>query len=213
MSPSITIPIWFGNCSAKYGLEIVSIDADWPIWSHNCIEVLNKTIVWADMLGCHTIITTDSDKYPEGRTDDGVVRHHPLSLSPVCCRSAKRHKVKIALEPHGYLTTKPDALLRLVTQNNSDMIGINFDTGNSFIAGQDPVAFLDRVKEHVIHMHVKDVSGAAGRGDARRRDGHCLERGRAGRRHQRRKYLEMPGYHDRHRARGRRFAQKPAAIF
>ena len=55
-----------------------------------------------------------------------------------------------------------------MTQNNSDFIGVNFDTGNSFIAGQDPVAFLDFVKDHVIHTHIKDVSSelaAAMRGE------------------------------------------------
>ena len=158
-SPYVSIdhdPYLVRDLLAKYGLELVSIDADWPIWSHNCIEVLNKTIVWADMLGCKTLITTDSDRYPEGRTDAewfDVIRYHFSCVLP----TAKRHNVKIAIEPHGYLTTKPEALLRLVTQNGSDLVGVNFDTGNSFIAGQDPVAFLERVKDHVIHMHVKDV--------------------------------------------------------
>lgn len=169
-SPYVSIdhdPYLVRDLLAKYGLECVSIDADWPIWSHNCIEVLSKTIVWADMLGCRTIITTDSDKYPEGRTDAewfDIIKYHLSCVIPV----ANRHNVKIALEPHGYLTTKPDRLLRLVTQNKSDRIAVNFDTGNSFIAGQDPVAFLDQVKEHVIHMHIKDVSqgrAAAMRGE------------------------------------------------
>jgi sugar phosphate isomerase/epimerase len=159
-SPYVSIdhdPYMVRDLLAKYGLTCVSIDADWPIWSHNCIDVLNKTIVWADMLGCDTVITTDSDKYPEGRTDEewfDIIRYHLSCVLPV----AKRHNVKVALEPHGYLTTKPEAMLRLVTQNKSDLVVINFDTGNSFIAGQDPVAFLELVKDHVIHMHLKDVS-------------------------------------------------------
>ena len=32
------------------------------------------------------------------------------------------------------------------------------DTGNTFIAGQDPVAFLNKFKDKVSHFHVKDVS-------------------------------------------------------
>jgi inosose dehydratase len=161
-SPYVSIdqdPYIIRDLLAKYDLKLVSIDADWPIWSHHAIEVLNRTILWADMLDCHTIITTDSDKYPEGRTDAewfDIIRYHLSCVIPV----AERHNAEIALEPHGHLTTKPDALLRLVTQNNSDRIKINFDTGNSFIAGQDPVAFLDRVKEYVTHMHIKDVSQA-----------------------------------------------------
>jgi sugar phosphate isomerase/epimerase len=35
---------------------------------------------------------------------------------------------------------------------------MNMDTGNTFIAGQDPVAFLDRFLPSVSHVHIKDVS-------------------------------------------------------
>ena len=45
---------------------------------------------------------------------------------------------------------------------------VNFDTGNTFIAGQDPVAFLERFKERVAHVHIKDVSqslAASSRGE------------------------------------------------
>ena len=118
--------------------------------------MLTKTIVWGDAIGCPLYITTDSDKYPAGRSDEEwfqIIKYHLSCVLPV----AERHGATIALETHGYLTTKPDALWRLVTQNGSDRVGINFDTGNAFIAGQDPVAFLDKVKDRVVHMHIKDV--------------------------------------------------------
>jgi sugar phosphate isomerase/epimerase len=35
---------------------------------------------------------------------------------------------------------------------------MNMDTGNTYIAGQDPVAFLQKFKHKVSHVHVKDVS-------------------------------------------------------
>ena len=35
---------------------------------------------------------------------------------------------------------------------------MNLDTGNTFIAGQDPVAFCRRFLDKVSHVHVKDVS-------------------------------------------------------
>ena len=159
-SPYVSIdhdPYVIRDLLAKYDLELVSIDADWPIWDYNCISVLNKTIVWADMLGCDMIITTDSDQYPEGRTEQewlDIIKYHFSCVLPV----AQRHGVRIAIEPHGQLTTKPDTMLQLATQNHSDLIGINFDTGNSYIAGQDPVAFVEKVKDYIIHMHIKDVA-------------------------------------------------------
>jgi sugar phosphate isomerase/epimerase len=35
---------------------------------------------------------------------------------------------------------------------------MNMDTGNTFIAGQDPVAFLRQFVARVSHVHIKDVS-------------------------------------------------------
>jgi sugar phosphate isomerase/epimerase len=35
---------------------------------------------------------------------------------------------------------------------------MNMDTGNTFIAGNDPVKFLKRFLKRVAHVHVKDVS-------------------------------------------------------
>jgi sugar phosphate isomerase/epimerase len=41
---------------------------------------------------------------------------------------------------------------------DSPYLRMNMDTGNTFIAGQDPVAFLTKFKNKVSHVHVKDVS-------------------------------------------------------
>jgi sugar phosphate isomerase/epimerase len=164
-SPYISVdddPFIIRDLLQKYGLELVSIDCDYPIWSHHSIDVLIKSIVFGDMIGCRLFVTTDSGNYPPGRSDEEwlrVIKYHFDCVLPV----AERHNAVIAIEPHGYLTTKPDALWRLATQNASDRIGINFDTGNSFIAGQDPVAFLEKVKDRVVHMHIKDVSEALAR--------------------------------------------------
>jgi sugar phosphate isomerase/epimerase len=51
---------------------------------------------------------------------------------------------------------------------DSPYLRMNVDTGNTFIAGQDPVSFLERFKASVSHVHVKDVSqslAAAARGE------------------------------------------------
>jgi inosose dehydratase len=66
--------------------------------------------------------------------------------------------VNINIEIHGYFTTKPDMLDKMLEFSKSRYFGVNFDTGNSFISGQDPVAFLKRVIGRVNHVHIKDVS-------------------------------------------------------
>ncbi len=62
------------------------------------------------------------------------------------------------IEPHGYFTTKPDMMARMLDFCDSPYLGLNMDTGNTFIAGQDPVAFLERFIGRVRHVHIKDVS-------------------------------------------------------
>jgi sugar phosphate isomerase/epimerase len=41
---------------------------------------------------------------------------------------------------------------------DSPLLRMNLDTGNTFIAGQDPVKFLRRFRHKVAHLHIKDVS-------------------------------------------------------
>lgn len=72
------------------------------------------------------------------------------------------------VEPHGYFTTKPDMMEKMLDFCNSPYLRMNMDTGNTFIAGQDPTVFLKRFIDKVSHVHIKDVSeslAAAARGE------------------------------------------------
>jgi sugar phosphate isomerase/epimerase len=72
--------------------------------------------------------------------------------------TAVHYNMIINIEPHGYYTTKPDFMARMLDFFDTPLLRMNMDTGNTFIAGQDPVAFLTRFKDRVSHVHVKDVS-------------------------------------------------------
>ena len=81
---------------------------------------------------------------------------------------AEAYEITINIEPHGYFTTNPDVMAEMLAFVDSPYLRMNMDTGNTFIAGQDPVAFLERFRDKVSHVHVKDVSAslaAAARGD------------------------------------------------
>ena len=71
---------------------------------------------------------------------------------------AERYKIIIDIEPHGYYTTKPEFMEKMLAFVDSPYLRMNMDTGNTFIAGQDPVAFLNKFKDKVSHVHIKDVS-------------------------------------------------------
>jgi sugar phosphate isomerase/epimerase len=81
---------------------------------------------------------------------------------------AEAYEMIISIEVHGYFTTNPDMMAKMLAFCDSPYLRLNLDTGNTFIAGQDPVAFCERFKNKVTHVHVKDVSeslAAAVRGE------------------------------------------------
>lgn len=71
---------------------------------------------------------------------------------------AERYQMIIDIEPHGYYTTKPEFMEKMLAFVDSPYLRMNMDTGNTYIAGQDPVAFLKKFSHKVSHVHVKDVS-------------------------------------------------------
>jgi sugar phosphate isomerase/epimerase len=65
--------------------------------------------------------------------------------------------VKFALELHKAITARPDCLQRLLRRFGPDELGVNLDTGNSFLAGNDPVTCAASVADRVVHVHIKDI--------------------------------------------------------
>jgi sugar phosphate isomerase/epimerase len=51
---------------------------------------------------------------------------------------------------------KSETFLEIVGQIDSPYFGINFDPSNAIIAGEDPIALLERIKERVVTMHASD---------------------------------------------------------
>ena len=71
---------------------------------------------------------------------------------------AERRGVKIGLEPHAQYSKTPEGLDRIYNLVKSPAIGINLDTGNAYLAGQDVYAWLERVASRLVHLHAKDIS-------------------------------------------------------
>jgi len=143
----------------KRGLTVTCLDAHYPLWSYRCIEHMRMAVLFADQMGVDAIGTTDADKLPEGMSEEEaftVIKYH---LGEVL-KFADRHKIAVCLEPHGRLTNHPEKMKRLVTCHGSDYLRINFDTGNSFVAGWQPQEFLAAVIDKVHHCHVKDVAAS-----------------------------------------------------
>ena len=116
-----------------------------------------KSIPWAKLAGCPRIATTDGLHRPEGLNDDEAMELMKRSYGQIV-EVAEAYEITVNIEVHGYFTTNPDRLEQMLAFCRSPYLRLNLDTGNSFIAGQDPVAFCRRFQGCVNHVHVKDVS-------------------------------------------------------
>lgn len=146
---------------AQYDVAFSQIDAAFPLSlpegaSLGVTYALN-TIRWAHIVGCDHIDTTDDRFAPPGLSDAQALEMMKRSYHQIVA-AAERYKIIIDIEPHGFYTTKPEFMEKMLAFVDSPYLRMNFDTGNTFIAGQDPVAFLQRFKHKVSHVHIKDVS-------------------------------------------------------
>lgn len=104
-------------------------------------------------------ITTEGDPHtPFGRglSDAEAIfcvkekLHEPL-------RMAADMGVTVLLEPHGRLTDSIDHMQRLLHECDSPALRINLDTGNLWLGGGDPLAFIRTFGGKIQHVHWKDL--------------------------------------------------------
>ncbi len=150
----------------KLGLKPSQLDVSFPINRWECIDFIRKGIMFANLLGCPCVDTTDGKYKLEGMSDKeqiGIIKYHLAQ----CVSVAENHKVILNVEPHGPFTNNVATITEIVEHFDSEYVQMNFDTGNTFIAGNDPLEFLKATRKYVNHVHVKDVSqelAAAARG-------------------------------------------------
>jgi inosose dehydratase len=144
-----------------YGVKFSQLDAAYPLSLPNAASIgttyINNSIRWAYLAGCTHIDTTDHMFKPEGQTDEQALELMKRIYGEVL-ETAVLYNMIINIEPHGYYTTKPEFMAQMLNFFDTPLLRMNMDTGNTFIAGQDPVAFLNRFKHKVSHVHIKDVS-------------------------------------------------------
>lgn len=154
----------------KLGIQFSQLDAAFPLsrpeGASLGVEYILRSVRWAHIAGCPRIDTTDDRFKPESMTEREALDQMRRIYSQVV-KVAEQYGIVINIEPHGYFTTKPELMEEMLAFVDSPFLRMNMDTGNTFIAGQDPVAFLERFKQRVSHVHIKDVSeslAAASRG-------------------------------------------------
>jgi len=120
------------------------------------VEYLKQAVRFAAECGA-PVINTDEGPKPKWTTEaeDFTLMRYTLREAAFL---AEARNIKIGLEPHQQYSKTLKGLDRIYGLVDSPAIGINFDTGNSYLSGQDPIAWLKHVADRLVHVHAKDIS-------------------------------------------------------
>ena len=145
----------------QMGLQISQIDGSYPLMGPDGstfgVQYVQQSIRFAAELGCPMVDTIDGAFEIEGLDKDEVFRITCDNYRQ-CLPWAEDYGIIINIEPHGPYTTDGDFMERLFAYFDSEYLRFNFDTGNSFISGLDPLEYLKRFRKYLSHAHIKDVS-------------------------------------------------------
>ena len=141
----------------KAGVKVSGFSAHCPLCKPEIsTEYLKQAIRFAAEAGA-PVCNTDEGPKPKWTTveEDHVLMRYVLREASYLAES---RGILIGIEPHQQYSKHPDGLDRIYNLVQSMAIGINFDTGNSYLCGHDPYAWLERVKDRLVHLHAKDIS-------------------------------------------------------
>ena len=151
-------PLLMKEICDKYHMKVSSLSAHSPLMKPEAaIPRLTRATVLASFVGCD-FLNSDEMIKPEWMDDELAFTTMKYTLTKLALVAA-RHQKYICIEPHGIYTKTADGLQRIVLLVNSPWIKVNWDTGNSYLAGiEDPYEGLAKVRDYVYHVHAKDIS-------------------------------------------------------
>lgn len=150
-------PFRIKRCCEKHGVKLSGLSAHTPLTKPEIgVEYLKQAIRFAAECGAPVVNTDEGPKQPwTTAAEDHVLMRYTLYEA---AKVAEPRGIKIGLECHQQYSKTPAGLDRIFHLVKSPALGINFDTGNSYLAGQDPYRWLERVVDRLVHLHAKDIS-------------------------------------------------------
>ena len=149
----------------EFSLELTSVCAHANLLDpsspsrYGTAEII-KAIKLAHFLGVKQVITAEGDP----KTDFA----HKLTDEQrlFCIREklyepiqwAEQFGIDLLIEPHGIMTDTVAGMARILEAlGHEKTVGVNLDTGNSWLGGGDPLEFVKTFKKRIKHVHWKDM--------------------------------------------------------
>jgi sugar phosphate isomerase/epimerase len=141
----------------QHGLKLSGLSAHCPLMRPEVsVPYLERAIRFAAVVGA-PVVNTDEGIRPRWVSMDQAFSIMTYTLTRVMM-IAERYGVRVGIEPHQEITRRTEGLLRIGTLVPSPLLGINYDTGNAFLAGEDPYEGLKAAGKLLVHIHAKDIS-------------------------------------------------------
>lgn len=141
----------------KAGIKLSALSTHCPLCKPEIsLEYLKQAIRFAAECGA-PVVNTDEGPKPAWTTvdEDHFLMKYVLKEASL---TAEPRGILIGLEQHQQYSRTLVGLDRIQRLVDSPVIGINFDTGNSYLAGEDPIAWLRHIQDRLVHLHAKDIS-------------------------------------------------------
>ncbi len=150
-------PLRIRRACEKAGVKLSGLSAHTPLCKPEIgVEYLKQAIRFAAECGAPVINTDEGPKQPwTTEEEDFTLMRYTLQEA---AKVAEPRGISLGLECHQQYSKTPDGLDRIYKLVKSPAIGINFDTGNSYLAGENPYQWLNRVAGRLVHLHAKDIS-------------------------------------------------------
>lgn len=150
-------PLRIKRACEKFKVKLSGLSTHAPLCKPEIsVEYLKQAIRFAAECGA-PVINTDEGPKPSWTSvseDFTLMRYTLMEASKV----AEPRKILIGLEPHQQYSKHPGGLDRIYKLVPSPSIGINFDTGNAYLCGHDPLQWLEKIVNRLVHLHAKDIS-------------------------------------------------------
>jgi inosose dehydratase len=119
-----------------------------------------KAIRLAAYLGIRHVITAEGDPktdFGHGLTyDQRIFAIRERLHVPILW--AEELDVELLIEPHGIVTGNVDSMEELLNVlGHEPNVGVCLDTGNSWLAGAEPLEYIQRFGPRIKHVHWKDL--------------------------------------------------------
>ncbi|NLS94920.1 MAG: sugar phosphate isomerase/epimerase [Planctomycetaceae bacterium] len=167
-SPTISLdenPFEVRRLFEKYGIEPSTVCAHAMLLEPSnpglfgTAEIM-KAIKFAAAIGIKDVVTTETDPRSEWAHrltyDQQIFTIAEKLYTPV--RMATDYGIHLLLEPHGPVTDTIQGIRDVMNLlGNPESLGVNLDTGNSWLGGADPVEMARVFKDKIHHIHWKDL--------------------------------------------------------